>query len=41
MSWFADEKIILVIGKYGISELDIGENGIGEHGIGEQGNAKE
>ena len=37
MNWFADKQIILVIGEYGISELDIGEYGIGEHGIGEHG----
>ena len=35
MNWFPDKKIILAIGKYKISDLDIGEYGIGEHGIGE------
>ena len=30
-------KIILVIGKYGVSELDTGEHGTGEDGIGEHG----
>ena len=35
MTWFADKKIILAIGKYRISELEICEYGIGDHGIGE------
>ena len=31
MNWFADEKVIIAIGKYEISKLDIGEYGIGKH----------
>ena len=31
MNWFADDKIIIAIGKYEISKLNFGEHGIGEH----------
>ena len=33
MNWFADEKIVIVIGEYGIGKHGIGECGLGEHGI--------